>query len=192
MILVCHWYLRTFYFIAIYCLWNDLILVLCYIFCLKVCCRPGSVCSVGLWYVRLCFSNQNSRKFCLFFFSFHEIMNVWNTKAISVTPNSNDQHVHGIHDKFISNFQQRFGNALTPTGTLILHRPEFAEDFQPIEKGCPCSTCKNYTRAYLHGIVENEPVSCSLLTIHNVAYQVCHDKCQIPRYQISSKYPLSN
>lgn len=100
--------------------------------------------------------------------------------------------LHGIHDKFFSNFQQRFGNALTPTGTLILHRPEFAEDFQPIEKGCPCSTCKNYTRAYLHGIVENEPVSCSLLTIHNVSYQVCHDKCQIPRYQISSKYPLSN
>lgn len=100
--------------------------------------------------------------------------------------------LHGIHDKFFSNFQQRFGNALTPTGTLILHRPEFAEDFQPIEKGCPCSTCKNYTRAYLHGVVENEPVSCSLLTIHNVAYQVCHDKCQIPRDQISSKYPLSN
>lgn len=66
----------------------------------------------------------------------------------------------------------RFGNALTPTGTLILHRPEFADDFQPIEKGCPCSTCKNYTRAYLHGIVENEPVSCSLLTIHNVSYQL--------------------
>lgn len=96
----------------------------------------------------------------------------------------------GIHDEFVSNFQQRFGNALTPTGTLILHRPEFADDFQPIEKGCPCSTCKNYTRAYLHGIVENEPVSCSLLTIHNVAYQVCHDKYQIPRDQISSKYTL--
>lgn len=70
MILVCHWHLRTFYFIAIYCLWNDLLLVLCCIFCLKVCCRPGSVCSIGLWYVWLCFSNQNSRKFCFCFFFF--------------------------------------------------------------------------------------------------------------------------
>lgn len=99
--------------------------------------------------------------------------------------------LHRTHDEVLSYFQQRFGNALTPTGTLILHRPEFADDFQPIEKGCPCSTCKNYTRAYLHGIVENEPVSCSLLTIHNVSYQVCHDWCQISRDQISSKIPLS-
>lgn len=99
--------------------------------------------------------------------------------------------LHRTHDEVLSYFQQRFGNAMTPTGTLILHRPEFADDFQPIEKGCPCSTCKNYTRAYLHGIVENEPVSCSLLTIHNVSYQVCHDRCQISRDQISSKIPLS-
>lgn len=31
---------------------------------------------------------------------------------------------------------------------------------------------KNYTRAYLHTIVQKEAVACHLLTIHNIAYQL--------------------
>ncbi|XP_022325326.2 queuine tRNA-ribosyltransferase catalytic subunit 1-like [Crassostrea virginica] len=66
----------------------------------------------------------------------------------------------------------RFGHALTSTGPLVLRRVEFAEDFQPIETECSCSTCKNYTRAYIHGLVENESVFCSLITTHNISYQL--------------------
>jgi len=68
---------------------------------------------------------------------------------------------------------QRFGVALVTTGLLQLKHQSYAEDFEPIDRTCTCSTCTQYTRAYLHTIVTHEPVACSMLTIHNVAYQVC-------------------
>lgn len=42
----------------------------------------------------------------------------------------------------------------------------------PIDKDCKCSTCKTYTRAYIHHIVTQEAVSCTLLSIHNIAFQL--------------------
>ena len=72
---------------------------------------------------------------------------------------------------------QRFGSALVPTGQLNLKSKIFATDFQPIDQNCSCSTCKNYTRAYLHTVVNTETVAGHLITIHNVAYQVIFLKC---------------
>lgn len=66
----------------------------------------------------------------------------------------------------------RFGTALVPSGNLLLKSKQYATDFRPIDDKCLCSTCKQYTRAYLHTIVTNETVSCHLLTVHNVAYQL--------------------
>lgn len=43
---------------------------------------------------------------------------------------------------------------------------------KPIDEDCDFSTCKTYTRSYLHHIATFEAVSCSLLTVHNVAFQV--------------------
>lgn len=42
----------------------------------------------------------------------------------------------------------------------------------PIDKDCDCSTCKTYTRSYLHHIATIEPVCCSILSVHNIAYQL--------------------
>ncbi|XP_076092505.1 queuine tRNA-ribosyltransferase catalytic subunit 1-like [Mytilus galloprovincialis] len=66
----------------------------------------------------------------------------------------------------------RFGTALVPSGQLNLKSKIFSSDFRPIDDKCKCSTCKNYTRAYLHTIVTNETVACHLLSVHNVAYQL--------------------
>ncbi|KAL5011278.1 hypothetical protein ScPMuIL_009829 [Solemya velum] len=66
----------------------------------------------------------------------------------------------------------RFGTALMPHGQLNLKNKKYARDFRAIDEACPCSTCKKYTRAYLHTVVTNEPVACSLLTVHNIAYQL--------------------
>jgi len=66
----------------------------------------------------------------------------------------------------------RFGSALVPTGMLKLTQGKFANDFAPIDANCRCSTCRDYTRAYLHTIVTQETAACSLMTIHNVAYQL--------------------
>ena len=67
---------------------------------------------------------------------------------------------------------QRFGCALVPSGQMRLKNKRFAQDYRPIDEDCPCSTCRQYTRAYLHTLVTNENVACSLVTVHNVAYQV--------------------
>lgn len=67
---------------------------------------------------------------------------------------------------------QRFGCALVTGGQLNLKQKSYAKDFEPIDKECDCSTCKRYTRAYLHTIVTVETVACHLLTVHNIAYQV--------------------
>uniref|UniRef100_A0A336LVM2 Queuine tRNA-ribosyltransferase catalytic subunit 1 n=1 Tax=Culicoides sonorensis TaxID=179676 RepID=A0A336LVM2_CULSO len=66
----------------------------------------------------------------------------------------------------------RFGCALVRKGQLNLKNKKYALDTNPIEDDCSCTTCKSYTRAYLHHIVTVQSVSCSLLTIHNVAFQL--------------------
>lgn len=66
----------------------------------------------------------------------------------------------------------RFGCALTTYGQISLKNSKYKMDFEPIEKNCICSTCKTYTRAYLHQIVCMESVSCNLLSVHNLTYQM--------------------
>ncbi|KAI9319057.1 tRNA-guanine(15) transglycosylase-like protein [Dichotomocladium elegans] len=66
----------------------------------------------------------------------------------------------------------RFGNALTMKGTLSLKSGKFANDFGPIEEGCDCSTCKDYTRSYVHLVTTRDTVGCHLVSIHNVAFQL--------------------
>ncbi|KXJ84342.1 hypothetical protein RP20_CCG027125 [Aedes albopictus] len=66
----------------------------------------------------------------------------------------------------------RFGCALTRRGQMNLKQQSFKTDMRPIEEGCDCSTCKTYTRSYLHHIVTVEPVACSIISIHNVAFQL--------------------
>ncbi|EDV27535.1 uncharacterized protein TRIADDRAFT_20956 [Trichoplax adhaerens] len=65
----------------------------------------------------------------------------------------------------------RFGTALVPWGQLRLKQSQYSMDFDPIDKNCPCLTCKTYTRAYLNSIIKQETVACHLLSIHNLTYQ---------------------
>ncbi|CAO3587362.1 unnamed protein product [Absidia cylindrospora] len=67
----------------------------------------------------------------------------------------------------------RFGNALTMNGIVSLKSGKYAADFGPIEEGCDCSTCKNYTRSYIHLLTASkETVGCHLVSVHNVAFQL--------------------
>eukprot|EP00088_Acartia_fossae_P020033 TRINITY_DN2172_c0_g1_i4.p1 TRINITY_DN2172_c0_g1~~TRINITY_DN2172_c0_g1_i4.p1 ORF type:complete len:409 (+),score=68.12 TRINITY_DN2172_c0_g1_i4:43-1269(+) len=68
----------------------------------------------------------------------------------------------------------RFGSALVfeYPGELQLKKSKFKMDFRPIDENCDCSTCQNYTRAYLHTVVTKEPSACHLVSIHNVAHQL--------------------
>ncbi|XP_031833295.1 tRNA-guanine transglycosylase isoform X2 [Nomia melanderi] len=66
----------------------------------------------------------------------------------------------------------RFGCALIRTGQLNLKQIQYQKDTRPIDEECNCSTCKTYTRAYLHHIVTVETAACHLLSIHNIAFQM--------------------
>lgn len=66
----------------------------------------------------------------------------------------------------------RFGCALVRSGQLNLKQAKYALDRRPVAEDCGCTTCQHYTRSYLHHIVTAEPVACSLLSIHNVYFQV--------------------
>ncbi|KAL5266531.1 hypothetical protein ACHWQZ_G003787 [Mnemiopsis leidyi] len=66
----------------------------------------------------------------------------------------------------------RFGSALVRTGQLQLKNKMFSEDLSPIDDQCSCLTCKTYSRAYLHFLLNEDTTGVILLTIHNIAYQL--------------------
>lgn len=63
----------------------------------------------------------------------------------------------------------RNGTAMTRRGRLVVRNATYARDFSPIEEGCTCYTCRNFTRAYVrHLIKTSEILGATLLSIHNV------------------------
>ena len=67
----------------------------------------------------------------------------------------------------------RHGNAFTRTGKINIKNAKFKEDFTPIEEGCDCYACKNYTKAYIkHLINVDETFGQRLLSIHNIRFLI--------------------
>jgi queuine tRNA-ribosyltransferase len=62
----------------------------------------------------------------------------------------------------------RNGTAYTRRGALGIKGATYKTDFGPIEEGCECYACKNFTRAYLrHLLRANEILGLRMLSIHN-------------------------
>lgn len=52
---------------------------------------------------------------------------------------------------------------------INLNNSRYKEDFSPIDAHCDCSTCKLYTKAYIHHLLKSkEFVAGILLTLHNI------------------------
>ncbi len=65
----------------------------------------------------------------------------------------------------------RNGTALTARGKLVLRNAEYARDFSPVDPGCGCYTCQNFSRAYLRHLFKAEEIlGHRLLTIHNLHF----------------------
>lgn len=65
----------------------------------------------------------------------------------------------------------RNGTAMTMNGYVTVRNGAYKEDFSPIEDGCDCYACRNYTRAYIrHLINSDEILGGRLLSIHNVRF----------------------
>lgn len=67
----------------------------------------------------------------------------------------------------------RNGMAFTRHGNIMLRNASFKEDFSPVEEGCDCYCCRNFSRAYIrHLINSNEILGGELLSIHNIRFLV--------------------
>ena len=63
----------------------------------------------------------------------------------------------------------RMGTALTLKGSINLRNARFKTDFAPVEQGCTCYCCANFSRAYVrHLIHAGEILGGKLLSIHNL------------------------
>jgi len=63
----------------------------------------------------------------------------------------------------------RTGQAFTADGPLNLRNARFAEDQEPIESGCACPACSDFSRAYVHHLVKSgEILGAMLMTQHNL------------------------
>jgi queuine tRNA-ribosyltransferase len=65
----------------------------------------------------------------------------------------------------------RHGAAFTQAGRLSLRNATSAEDARPIEDGCVCYACRNFTRAYIRHLMQaHEILGLYLASIHNLHF----------------------
>ena len=65
----------------------------------------------------------------------------------------------------------RNGQAFTTQGALNLKNARFADDPAPLDPGCDCPACSQFSRAYLHHTVKSgEIIAAMLLTWHNLSH----------------------
>ena len=62
----------------------------------------------------------------------------------------------------------RNGTAVTRRGAFAVKAGACKADFRPIEEGCDCFACRNFTRAYLRHLLNvNEILGLRMLSVHN-------------------------
>lgn len=65
----------------------------------------------------------------------------------------------------------RTGQVFTRNGVVNIKNARHADDPRPLDEGCACPACSNYSRAYLHHVFRSqEMISGMLLTWHNLRY----------------------
>ena len=65
----------------------------------------------------------------------------------------------------------RNGYLFTETGTVRIRNARYRDDLEPVQPGCECYTCQNYSRAYLRHLDEcGEILGARLNTIHNLYF----------------------
>jgi queuine tRNA-ribosyltransferase len=65
----------------------------------------------------------------------------------------------------------RNGTAFTATGTINLKNAQFAMDKAPIEAGCACLACREFTRGYIRHLLKAEEIlGLRLITLHNLHF----------------------
>jgi queuine tRNA-ribosyltransferase len=65
----------------------------------------------------------------------------------------------------------RNGTILTGRGRLVVRNADCTRDFSPLEEGCDCYACQNFSRAYIrHLFKAQEILGAQLASIHNLRF----------------------
>jgi queuine tRNA-ribosyltransferase len=65
----------------------------------------------------------------------------------------------------------RNGQAFVRGGAINIRNAKYALDSTPLDQGCGCYTCRNYTKAYLNHLVRSKEIlGAMLMTLHNLTY----------------------
>nr|MDQ2659571.1 tRNA-guanine transglycosylase [Verrucomicrobiota bacterium] len=65
----------------------------------------------------------------------------------------------------------RNGTAFTASGTLNLKNAEFTLDRGPLEEGCICPACREFSRGYIRHLLKAEEIlGLRLMTLHNLHF----------------------
>jgi queuine tRNA-ribosyltransferase len=80
---------------------------------------------------------------------------------------------HGVDmfDCVMPTRNARNGSLFTRRGDLRLRNARFKDDEKPIDPGCGCYCCRDFSRAYLHHLQRvDEMLGAQLATIHNLHF----------------------
>jgi len=80
---------------------------------------------------------------------------------------------HGVDlfDCVIPTRLARHGAYITKEGKSIIKNAKFEKDLSPLEEGCDCYACRNFSRAYIrHVFMAKEILALTLMTIHNLRF----------------------
>jgi queuine tRNA-ribosyltransferase len=94
----------------------------------------------------------------------------------------------------------RHGTVYTREGTMILRNAEYRQAAEPLEPGCACYACQNFTRAYIrHLLKAGEILGLMLISLHNLHFylQLMRDireaiaggRFEIFRREFHARYP---
>ncbi len=84
-----------------------------------------------------------------------------------------DSIAHGVDmfDCVMPTRIARNGTMYTTQGRLNLKNAQFEKDFSPLDPGCDCFVCRNYTRAYLRHIFKMQEITSAVYnTYHNLYF----------------------
>ncbi|MFH1768684.1 MAG: tRNA guanosine(34) transglycosylase Tgt [Candidatus Omnitrophota bacterium] len=63
----------------------------------------------------------------------------------------------------------RTGTAFSWSGKIVVRNASFIHDSEPIDSGCSCYVCRNFSRAYIRHLINvKEMLAVQLLTYHNI------------------------
>lgn len=76
-----------------------------------------------------------------------------------------------IFDSTFPTMSGRHGTIFTRNGNLRILRSEYKYNEKPLEEGCTCYACQNYSRAFVHQLLDlKENFGKTLATIHNIHF----------------------